>query len=148
MEKAATDDDTSRRDAGENGHDGCIGGGGQTAAAQDSVQSASAVTEVGSSGNAAAAEMALRPGLDDGRGEDYGRLTVVEKEAVDDDYYGPVEAEMTAISGGVPSSSPVRLAATRFGCLLLGFIAGAAAAVLFLMRHDSPMMTTCTVVPT
>jgi hypothetical protein len=145
MENAATDD-TSRPDAGEHGHD-CGGGGRGWTVAQDSVQSASAVTEVGSSGNAvAAAAETRRPGLDDGRGEDYGWLTVLEKNAVDDDYYDPVEAEMMAAGGDV-QTSPARLAATRFGWLLLGFLAGAATAVLFLMRHDSPV-TTCTVVPT
>jgi len=139
MENAATGD-TSSPDAGEHGHD-CSGG---RTAAQDSVQGASAVTEVGSSGNAAAAET-RRPGLDDGRGEDYGWLTVLEKNAVDD-YYDPVEAEMMAAGGGV-QPSPVRLAVARFGWLLLGFLAGAAAAVLFLMHQESP--TTCTVtVPT
>jgi hypothetical protein len=135
MEHAATDDTS--------GHD-CGGGSGRTAA-QDSVQSASAVTEVGSSGNAAAAEETRRPGLDDGRGEDYGWLTVLERNAVDG-YYDPVEAEMMAAGGGV-QPSPVRLAVARFGWLLLGFLAGAAAAVLFLMHQESP--TTCTVtVPT
>ncbi|CAD6266160.1 unnamed protein product [Miscanthus lutarioriparius] len=143
MENAPTDD-TSRPNAGEHGHD-CKGGSGRTAA-QDSVQSASAVTEVGRSGNAPA-EKTRRPSggdLDDGHGDD-GWLTVLERKAVDD-YYDPVEAETMAASGDVPSS-PLRLAAARFGWLLVGFLAGAAAAVLFLMHQESP--TTCTVtVPT
>jgi hypothetical protein len=116
----------------------------EDAAIDDSVQSASAVTEVGSSVTAAVEEESRRPGRGAVRGED-GRPTMADKEAVDD-YNGPVEAETTTVVGRDVDgpSSTIRLAAARSGYLLLGFLAGAAAAALFLVRHDTPMAT-CTV---
>ena len=118
-------------------------------AAQDSVQSVSGVTEAGTSGNAVPGDKQARQR----GGLDAGLLTVVEKAAVDDgDGVGWEVGEVTTATGDeddeAAASSPVRRTAARLGWLLLGFLAGAAAAsaVLVLMRHESPV--TCTVVPT